>query len=145
MTSDEEYQEIADNACLQIERNLIAIKPYLINIIKHGRKKLTDKDANEIIRKMISKRRIDEKLALSKSEKPYTFYIVACSRLSFDEIVGPIKAALAKEKKLTIAKASEVTGYSTTTARVILTHLLLMGEVDYSGDMESPIFFVPWG
>ena len=39
---------------------------------------------------------------------------------------------------------SAITSYSTLASRVLLTHLVLMGEVDYSGNLESPVFYVPW-
>jgi hypothetical protein len=145
LVTDQDYKEIAEKVCLQIEKDLVVIKPYLINIIQYGKKKLTEKDANEIIRTMVSEKVIDENLALSKNGKPYSFYTIRCDRLTIDKIIEPIKVALIQKKKLTISEISKITGYSTIATRVLLTHLLFVGEVDYSGDLEMPLFYFPWG
>jgi hypothetical protein len=145
LSNEREYQQIARNVSLQIERNIIVNKPYLINIIQYGRKKLANKEANEIIRKMITEGKIDENLALSKKERPYSFYLATSGKFSLDRIILPLKEALIEKKKLTISEASKITGYSGIATRVLLTHLLLIGGVDYSGDIESPIFYIPWG
>jgi hypothetical protein len=144
MSTEKQYRKLVAATCLQIQRNIIAMKPYLINIIRYGRRNLTEKDANEIIKKMVVEGSIDENLALSKNKRPYPFYVATSDALPFDKIIAPIRAALIKNEKLSIAEVSKMTGYSPIATRVLLTHLLLMGEIDYSGDMESPVFYLPW-
>lgn len=144
MSAEKQYRKLVAAACLQIQRNTIVMKPYLINIIRYTRRDLTEKDANEIIKKMVVEGSIDENLSLSKNKKPYPFYMATSDENSFDKIIAPIRGAFVKNEKLNIAEVSKMTGYSPIATRVLLTHLLLMGEIDYSGDMESPVFYLPW-
>jgi hypothetical protein len=144
MSTEKQYRRLVAAASLQIKRNIIVMKPYLINIIRYAGKNLTERDANELIKKMVIEGSIDENLALSKNSRPYPFYVVARDELSFDKIIEPIRRALVESEELNIAEASKMTGYSPIVVRVLLTHLLLMGEIDYSGDMESPVFYLPW-
>jgi hypothetical protein len=144
MSTKKQYQKLVAAACLQIQRNIVVMKPYLMNIIRYEGRNLTEKDANGIIKKMVIEGSVDENLALSKNKRPYPFYVAKRDELSFGRIIAPIRTALVKNEKLSIAEVSKMTGYSPIAARVLLTHLLLMGEIDYSGDMESPVFYVPW-
>jgi len=140
----DDYEEIARNACVQIERNVLVNKPYLIHIIQYGKKNISNKEANEIVKRMITEGRIDENLALSKKEKPYSFYTTGVEGISLAKIICPLIKVLEQQKELALAEASRLTGYSELVVRALLTHLLLEGRVDYKGDLESPVFHIPW-
>ena len=78
-----DYEKAVESTCAQIEKDTVVIKPYLINFIRYELRKLTEKDANEIIKKMVTEGIIDEYLALSKVGKPYPFYVTASRQTSF--------------------------------------------------------------
>ena len=109
MSSEKEYEQAIATACSQIEKNIVVIKPYLINILRYGKKNLTEKDVNEIIKRMVSEGIIDEYLALSKYKKPYAFYGSTTGKISFDKVIANVRSALIQNKKLTIPEASQIT------------------------------------
>ena len=138
------YAEIARNATKQIERHLLVNKPHLIHIIQYSRNKVTNDEANEIIRKMMEEKKIDEHLALSKKQRPYSFYTLASKAKNLDGILTPLLASLTQKKQLTISEASRLTDYSDIVVRTLFTHLLLEGKMDLLGDLDAPVFYVPW-
>jgi uncharacterized protein YaaW (UPF0174 family) len=142
--TDYDYEEISKNVLKQIERNILVNKPYLIHIIQYSRGRVTNENANEIIRKMMEEKKIEEHLALSKKQKPYSFYTLAMESKNISKILAPLLAALTERKELSILEASRLTGYSDIVVRTLFTHLLLEGKIDFHCDLDSPVFFVPW-
>jgi hypothetical protein len=142
--TDYNYGEIAKNVVKQIERHILVNKPHLIHIIQYSKGRVTNEDANEIIRKMMDEKKIEEHLALSKKERPYSFYTLATESKNLGRIIAPLLAALTQRKELSILEASRLTGYSDLVVRTLFTHLLLEGKIDFHGDLDSPVFFVPW-
>lgn len=142
--TDYNYGEIAKNVVKQIERRILVNKPHLIHIIQYSKSRVTNEEVNEIIRKMMDEKKIDEHLALSKKERPYSFYTLTTEARNLGKILAPLLAALVQRKELSILEASRLTGYSDLVVRTLFTHLLLEGKMDFHGDLNSPVFFVPW-
>jgi len=128
----------------QIGSRLVVNKPHLIHIIRNVASDISRNEANEIIKSMVTERKIDEHLALSKKERPYPFYTPAAKKNNLSSILSPLMKILGKKKELSVTDASRLTGYSPLIVRTLFTHLLLEGVLDYHGTIESPIFFIPW-
>jgi len=122
---------------------MVVNKPYLIHMIQYV-SKASPSEANEMITQMVVQKKIFEYLALGKNSKVYSFYIAGTNSGSLDQILSPLFEALHKNEELSIPDASRITGYSELAVRTLLTHLLLECTVDYKGDLESPIFYIPW-
>ena len=128
----------------QIERRLLVNKPHLVHIIQYIRNDLSRSEANEIIKQMTVEKKIDEHLALSKRERPYSFYTLRAETNNLTKIKSPLLKALSQKKELSVMDASRLTGYSQLVVRTLFTHLLLEGTVDYHGNLDSPVFYIPW-
>lgn len=128
----------------QIRLRLVVNKPHLIHIIQNVAIDTSRNEVYEIIKKLVVERKIDEHLALSKKERPYSFYTLAARKNNLSNILSPLMRMLDKKKKLSVTDASRLTGYSPLIVRTLFTHLLLEGLVDYHGTLDSPVFFIPW-
>ena len=105
---------------------------------------MSRRKANEIIKQMVLDRKVDEHIALSKKQRPYSFYTRGTETSSLKEMTSRLFQVLRQKKELSITDASRLTGYSQLAVRTILTHLLLEGMVDYRGNLDSPVFYIPW-
>ncbi len=128
----------------QIGSRLIVNKPHLIHIIQNVASDTSRNEVNEIIKKLVIERKIYEHIALSKKERPYSFFTLATKENNLSSILSPLMKMLYKKKKLSVTDASRLTGYSSLIVRTLFTHLLLEGIVDYQGTLDSPTFFIPW-
>lgn len=127
-----------------MKRRLVVNKPHLIQIIQQMEVNVSRREANEIIKQMVMDKKIDEHLALSKRERPYSFYTLGAETNSLKKMTSRLFQTLSRKKELPITDASRLTGYSPLVVRTLFTHLLLEGMVDYRGNLDSPIFYIPW-
>ena len=128
----------------EMERRLVVNKPHLVHIIQHIENDISRSETNEFIKQMVVEKKIDEHLALSKREKPYSFYTLRTETNSFAKMISRLLETLRRKKELSVPDAARLIGYSPLIVRTLLTHLLLEGIVDYHGDLDSPVFYVPW-
>lgn len=138
------YEKIVKSTLKRIERNLVVNKPHLIHIILRIESSLSRREANEIIKRMVLDKKIDENLALSRKERPYSFYTLGEETKSLEKITSQLLHVLGQRKELSITDASELTGFSQLVVRTVLTSLLLKGVVDYRDSLDSPVFYSPW-
>jgi hypothetical protein len=138
-----DFEKVLRYVLKQITQQLVVNKPYLIHMIRYI-SKASPSEANEMIGQMVVQKKIFEYLALGKNSRVYSFYIAGPDSDSLDRILSPLFEALHKNKELSIADASRITGYSELAVRTLLTHLLLECTLDCKGDLESPIFYIPW-
>ena len=127
-----------------MKRNQVVNKPYLIHIIQYVGSNVSRSEANEIIKQMVLDKKIDEYLALSKRERPYSFYTLGAETNSLKKMTSQLLQVLSRKKESSITDASRLTGYSQLVVRTLFTHLFLEGVVDYRGDLNSPVFYIPW-
>ena len=102
MYSEDNYEKAVITTSAQIEKSVIVIKPYLINLICYGNRDLDERAANDIIKRMVSEKNIDEHLALSKMGKPYAFYTMATGKFSIAKTLEPVRSALNDKKELSL-------------------------------------------
>jgi hypothetical protein len=138
------HEKIVESVLERIESRLVVNKPHLIHIIQNIASDTSRKETNEIIKRLVIERKIDEYVALSKKERPYSFYTLAGRKNDLSDIISQLMKILDKKKELSVSDATRLTGYPPLIVRTLLTHLLLEGILDYHGTMDSPIFFVPW-
>jgi len=138
------YDKILKYVLTQVKRREVVNKPHLIHIIQGIESNVSRKEANEIIKQMVMDKKIDEHLALSKREKPYSFYILGAETNSLKKITSQLLQLLSLKKELSVTNAACLTEKSPLIVRTILTHLFLEGIVDYRGNLDSPIFYIPW-
>lgn len=93
---------------------------------------------------MVLDRKVDEHLALSKRERPYSFYTLGTETDSLKKMTSRLLKVLRQKRELSISDASQLTRHSELVVRTLLTHLLLEGMVDYRGTLDSPVFYIPW-
>ena len=139
-----DYEEILKYVLRQIERRLVVNKPHLVHMIQYVGNDISRSEANEIIKQMTVERKIHEYLALSKRERPYSFYTLGGETNNLTKIISRLLRVLSQKKELSITDASRLTGYSQLIVRTLFTHLLLEGKVDYQGNLNSPVFYIPW-
>ena len=139
-----DYERILKHVLIQMKRHQLVNKPHLIHIIQQIENNISRRKANEIIKQMVLDRKIDEHLALSKRQRPYSFYMLGAETSSLKKMTLRLFQVLRQKKELSITDASRLTGYSQLVVRTLLTHLLLEGMVDYRGNLDSPVFYIPW-
>lgn len=139
-----DYEKIQKRVLSQMKRLSILNKPHLIHVVQYGDSNISRREANVIIKQMVSDKKIDEHLALSKRERPYSFYTLVSETDNLKEMTTRLLKVLGQRKELSVTEASQLTGYSQLVVRTLLTHLLLEGRIDYHGTPDSPIFYIPW-